>query len=122
VILSYRVTSNKIDNNTSKSSSTKTVNVVAIAPAQVSITKNGFSPQTIKIKVNQGIIWTNNDTAQHQVSSDPYPTDNGLADFNQQQPMSQNQSWDFVFSQTGTFSYHDNLNPYTFKGTVIVVK
>jgi len=118
-ILSYSITSNK---NSQPTKTTTTSSVNALAPAQVSITKNGFVPATIKVRVNQGIIWTNNDTAQHQVSSDPYPTDNGLADFNQAQPMTQNQSWDFIFNKVGTFSYHDNLNPYSIKGTVIVTK
>src|ERR1019366_4234915 len=57
---------------------TTTQNVVAGA---VDITAKGFSPATIKIKVGQNVVWTNQDSSPHQPATDPYPAENGLAGF-----------------------------------------
>jgi plastocyanin len=92
----------------------------AVAPAQVSITSTGFDPATVTVRVNQGVIWTNNDTADHKVNSDPYPADNTVDGFNDKQPIHKADSYAFVFNKPGTYTYHDDLNPYSFKGTVIV--
>jgi plastocyanin len=88
-------------------------------PIQDSITPTGFVPATIEINKGQSIVWTNYDTKVHTVSSDPYPKDNALLGF-KSDPFSNSQTYSFVFDQKGTYSYHDDLNPSTFKGTIIV--
>jgi plastocyanin len=105
---------------THKTTVTTVANPAAVAPAEVTINSTGFSPSTVVVKVNQGVVWTNTDTASHEVNSDPYPTNNTLSSFNTSAPIPQNGSWDYVFAKAGTYTYHDNLNPYTFKGTIIV--
>ena len=90
-----------------------------IANADVTITKNGFVPVTIKVKRNTQITWTNQDTDNHQVASDPHPTHTGLPDFDSLEPLKQNDSYSFIFENTGSFTYHDHLNPLV-KGTVVV--
>jgi plastocyanin len=103
--------------------SKKTASITSInkiAPAQVGITSTGFVPATINIKVDQAVAWTNKDKSPHWVASDPYPTDNALAGFNAKHNMTFNDSFSFIFNKAGTYTYHDNLNPYTIKGTVIV--
>jgi plastocyanin len=109
--------------HSSKQTATTTANVIPtknVIPAQVSITNAGFVPSRITVKVGNVVTWTNSDTALHWVASDPYPTDNTLADFNAEQGLSQNDNFSFVFNKVGTYTYHDNLNPYTIKGTVVV--
>jgi plastocyanin len=105
---------------TKKSAATNPNSVVAIAPAEVSITSHGFVPATVTVAVNQAVTWTNNDRAPHQVNSDPYPTDNGLTGFNDTSNIVSSGTYTYVFGKAGRYPYHDNLNPYTFKGTVIV--
>lgn len=91
------------------------------APAQVQITATGFNPSTVTISPNQGVVWTNTtSSASHEVASDPYPTDNGLAGFDESTPIGINGTFGFVFDSPGTYTYHDNLNPYTYHGTVVV--
>src|SRR5665213_183412 len=80
-----------------------TSNTVVLAPAKVTITKDGFVPATITVKINQAVTWTNEDTAQHEVASDPYPTDNALAGFNDKQPLNRTDTFDFIFNKTGTY-------------------
>lgn len=92
----------------------------SITPAKVSIGSNGFVPQVVSIKVNQAVTWTNNDRSVHEIASDPYPADNTLASLKSASPILAGSSYSYVFKKAGTYYYHDNLNPYTFKGTVIV--
>jgi len=109
VSLSHKTTTKTTSNTYSVSSN-----------VEVSITKTAFVPAAITVITGQVVVWTNNDTSPHQVASDPYPTDNALLSLNSQTPLSQGQSYSYVFNKTGTYTYHDNLNPYTLKGTVIV--
>lgn len=91
----------------------------ATVPVEESITSTGFTPSTVTINTGQSVLWTNYDTKIHTVSSDPYPTDNGLFGF-KSQTIEPGQTYSFEFDQKGTFGYHDDLNPTTFKGTIIV--
>lgn len=93
-----------------------------VSPAQVSIAKNGFVPQTIQVKKGQSITWTNTDKNPHQVASDPHPTHTNLPGFDGQEALATNDSFTYTFEKVGTFTYHDNLNPLKFRGTVLVTE
>ncbi len=95
------------------------ISLSQIAPAEVSITSSGFIPSSISIKKNQAVLWINNDSALHQVSSDPYPSNNGLPNLNSPK-LNLNSNYSYNFDKVGKFTYHDNLNPYKFQGAVIV--
>ena len=86
----------------------------------VMITDTGFSPETVKIKKGQTVEWLNKDGTPHQVASDPYPDHSTLPHLFAEQPLAQNDSFTYTFEDAGTFTYHDNLKPVDFKGTVIV--
>jgi plastocyanin len=91
-----------------------------IDSAQVSILKEGFTPQTITIAKNQQVTWINQDENPHQVASDPHPIHDGLAGFDSEEPLAKGDSFSFIFEEVGTYTYHDHLNPSTIKGIVIV--
>ena len=101
----------------------KTTNIISsltkIKPAVVSITSTGFMPTTISVKVNQAVEWTNNSSANHIIATDPYPTDNGVTGF-KSGLINLSDTYSFVFPKAGTYTYHDDLNPYKFKGVVVV--
>ena len=88
--------------------------------AQVAITKDGFVPESILVKKGTQIIWQNQDENPHQVSSDPHPTHTNLAGFDSLKPLASGDSFSFIFEKSGTFTYHDHLNPLKLQGTVIV--
>lgn len=90
-----------------------------IEPAEVSIMSYGFEPKTIKIKQGQAIVWTNKDSAQHQVSADSIQGDNTTPIFFSQGASPRKESVLFTFFTKGSFTYHDQIDP-TFKGTIIV--
>ena len=87
----------------------------------VSITKDGLLPLSLNIKKNTLVTWTNNDTVVHQIASDPYPADNALQEFGKGKALSTNESFSYVFNQTGTFSFHDEKNPLNKKFQLSVV-
>lgn len=64
----------------------------------------GFSPQALTITVGITIIWKNNTTAPHTVSSDSGDFDSGTI-----QPGG---TFRFKFTSAGTFAYHCNIHPY----------
>lgn len=88
--------------------------------AVVTITDQGFSPSTIKVKKGTQVTFTNLDTKLHRVASDPYPTHSTLPGFDSVEPLNVNDSYSYIFEKSGTFTYQDYLNPYKIKGTVIV--
>lgn len=89
------------------------------APAAVEITKAGFYPATISVKKGSVVTWTNKDTKPHQVASDPHPTHTALPGLGSI-VLTKGDSFSFIFEKTGTYTYHDHLNPLKFKGTIIV--
>jgi plastocyanin len=91
-----------------------------IDPAEVSVMSYGFEPRTIKIKQGQAVVWTNKDAKLHQIASDPYPGEDGLAGFVSQGASLRTEIFLFTFFTKGTYPYHDHLNPGTYKGIVIV--
>lgn len=91
----------------------------AVSQSEITITDQGFIPATIKIKKNTQVKWKNMDKVSHQVASDPHPTHTGLPGL-ESPALLTNDSYSFTFDKTGAFTYHDHLNPFKFKGTVIV--
>jgi len=87
-------------------------------PTKVSVTQNGFSPQTINIKAGTKVTWTNNSSVPANVSSEPHPI-HTFWSFLNLGTFSDGQSISVVFDEAGTYTYHNHLNPSQ-KATVIV--
>ena len=94
--------------------------VIVLPAAEVGITAAGFNPATIKIKKGQIVSWTNLDDKPHQVASDPFPTSETLPGLRAEAPSEKGESYSFTFEESGTYTYHDRLNPLKHKGTVVV--
>jgi plastocyanin len=86
--------------------------------AEVQITSNGFEPATLIVKKGTKVVWTNKNTAMHQVASNPHPINDDLPGLNSE-ILNNNQSYEYTFEDEGDFGYHDNLNPTT-NGTIEV--
>lgn len=106
--------------NPTPSPAISTPPVQVLDSGQVEITKNGFVPETISIKRGALVTWTNSDTGPHQVASDPHPLHTNLEGFDSEEALRKDESFSFTLEKSGTFTYHDHLNPNKFKGTVIV--
>jgi len=93
---------------------------VAYAGGSVSINSGSFFPKTISIKPGQAVTWTNYDSSPHWIASDPYPKDDGFASLNSGGALKTGDSYSLSFSKAGTYTYHDELNPFKLQGTVVV--
>jgi plastocyanin len=105
--------------NHNKNKAASHVQAAAIDTAEITISKDGFSPATIQIKKGQSVTWTNTDDATHQVAADPHPTHSSLSTL-VSDPLSKNDTYTYPFEKAGTYTYHDEQNPLKFNGTIIV--
>jgi plastocyanin len=85
--------------------------------AEVKITeqdeKYGFAPATLTVAKGTRVEWSNTTDAPHTVTSDSGTT---LAS---SMINPSGGSFDFTFTQPGTYTYHCTVHPYM-KGTIVV--
>ena len=106
------------NHNRSKTNNTASVNRNHLA--SVSLTANGFVPQTITIKPGGSITFTNTDSSPHQVAADPYPKNNSIPGFDSTKLLQANDAYSFIFDKAGTYHLHDQLHPFDYHLTVLV--
>ena len=70
-----------------------------------------FEPSTVKVKVGQKVVFTNEDSAVHTATADEGEFDSG--------DLRKGQSFTFMADKAGTFSYFCTPHQYM-KGTVEV--
>lgn len=96
--------------------------IVQAAPANlttVMITNNGFVPETLTVKKGTVVVWQSAQIGQPVIiASNPYPQNSSLPSLKSQQ-LNVGASYRYKFDETGTVSYHDDLNPNT-NGFIIV--
>lgn len=82
--------------------------------AQIAINARGFTPSSVKIQKGDSVAWIRKDSSLHLIVSD-----SGPASFKGQGALQFNDIYLTTFNTTGTYTYHDQLNP-SLRGTVIV--
>lgn len=80
-----------------------------------------FSPREVTIKVGQTVRWTNETSGGMWIASDPHPLHTDLPELDKKSSVSPGQSWEFTFTNPGTYGYHNHLSPSK-TGTVIVTE
>jgi plastocyanin len=81
------------------------------ANATVTITRAGFVPADVTIRVGDSVTWTNTDTVVHQVVVEKYPCSLTLQT---------TQSGSCTFTRAGKFNYRDPSQRGSFRGTIEV--
>lgn len=100
--------------------STQEFTVSSVAEsAEIQVTKDSFSPATVRIKKDQSVTWVNTDDTVHQIASDPHPTHTIIPELFSD-PLNKDESFSFSFDSIGTYTYHDEMNPLGMQGTIIV--
>lgn len=84
----------------------------------ITVTKSGFDPQTIKIKPKTRVIWLNKSGGIVTVNSSEHPTHQDYIPLNLGQ-FRDAFSVQLVFDKSGTYKYHNHLNPNQ-TGTIVV--
>jgi plastocyanin len=85
------------------------------------LTDKAFSPNPVNVKVGQKVIWTNDDSVQHTVTSGtPGSPDSGKEfDSGLTKLINKGETFEHTFTKAGTFPYYCQLHP-TMVGKVIV--
>jgi plastocyanin len=94
--------------------------------AQVSIVEgssstpgpNSYNPSPLTIKVGTTVVWTNNDSTLHTVTSG-LPSGGPVGTLFDSSYLGPGKTFNYTFSKAGTFDYHCTLHP-TMVGKVIV--
>lgn len=87
----------------------------------VSMTDAAYAPAALTIKKGDTVKFTNNGTKLNWPASAPHPTHTDYPEFDPKVGVAVGQSWSFTFTKTGTWRYHDHLNPTRF-GSVVVTE
>lgn len=114
-------------NKTAPSTQSTPVQEQATSPAAegavvVSYTASGFSPNPVTVKSGQKISWVNQSSAKMQVGSDPHPIHSANDELTNGQfvmELEPGTTVAVVLTKTGTWGYHDHLNPGQ-RGKVVV--
>jgi plastocyanin len=77
----------------------------------VTVVNFSFIPAELNIKKGDTVVWTNNDSAPHQIIGSNFQSD----------VLSKGQSFSFTFGTTGTFDYICKLHP-SMKGKINVLQ
>jgi plastocyanin len=107
---------NEAYNSGSSSGSTApagSINVNIVSGAGLNQSSTGFTPSTITVVmgVNNTIIWTNDDSVPHTVTSDEGTFSSGN--------LNPGDTYQFTFPAPGNYTYHCSYHPWM-SGTVIV--
>ncbi|MFA5083770.1 MAG: cupredoxin family copper-binding protein [Candidatus Paceibacterota bacterium] len=76
---------------------------------KVIIENFAFSPPISNINAGQKVVWTNNDSAPHQIKADSF--NSGI--------LNKGDAYEFVFVNPGAYNYYCGLHP-SMKGQIIV--
>lgn len=78
---------------------------------RVKIDNFAFAPSTVRVKRGSTVVWTNNDSIQHDVTFDGGNISSGV--------LNHNDTFSHTFATAGTYHYICSIHPFM-HGTVIV--
>ena len=90
--------------------------------ATITITSTGTNPKDVTINAGGRITWINNDTVQHQPSSNPHPAHTDCPALNMNVLGPGQQATSTALTTRRNCGYHDHLNDTnaTLQGTITV--
>lgn len=113
------------DTNTATTNTETTAPVESTEPTDTSQAETGttvtydgksFSPINLKVKAGTTVTWKSSSTAPMWVATDPHPAHTEYSGFDAKKSTNE---YSFKFDKTGSWSYHNHLNPSA-QGTIVV--
>lgn len=106
-----------------------TTNMSGGSTSGITIANFTYSPKVDTVKVGTTVTWTNNDALSHTTTSDQGLWDSkaltGPSGGGSYGGGTSGQSFSYMFSQTGSYSYHCTIHPPSaypnFTGTIVVI-
>lgn len=88
------------------------------AAATITYSDSGFSPSTVTVKSGDTVAIKNTSSSDMQFDSDPHPVHTDDEELNAG-PVTPGQTVTFTVTATGTYGYHNHLNPSD-TGTIVI--
>lgn len=85
----------------------------------VTYNESGFSPSILRVKVGAAVVFKNADSEPLWVASNPHPIHTDYSGFDAKRGYGKGESYSFTFTKSGTWKYHNHLNPSE-GGTIII--
>ena len=89
------------------------------ATQTITYADSGFSPQSLTIEAGDTVIFKNNSDSNFWPASGPHPAHANYPEFDAKKAISTGGSYSFTFTRTGSWKYHNHLNPAS-TGTIVV--
>ncbi len=87
----------------------------------VTLSKDGYSPDTLSIKVGDTVAFRSIDGELFWPASNLHPSHALYPEFDPEEPVQPDDVWSFTFMKAGEWKYHDHLAPY-FTGVITVTE
>lgn len=91
-----------------------------VAPI-IYLTKEGYSPAGVKVKKGTEVTFVNKTKKDMWPASDLHPDHSIYPELDPQKAISPGERWIFKFEKTGTYRFHDHINP-AYRGIVVVTE
>lgn len=119
------VAENSTENSSAESSSTNTEEVsgeenTVNQTTVVTYMSSGFSPNILNINMGDTVKFINDSSGNMWVASNPHPQHTEYSDFDAQRNYTSGESYSFTFTESGTYEYHNHVNP-SMRGTIVVL-
>lgn len=85
----------------------------------VKITDDGFEPSTLTVSAGDTVEFDNDSSDDSWPASDVHPTHELYPGFDAGKPLLSGESYSFTFTKTGSWGYHNHLEPDV-QGTIVV--
>lgn len=97
------------------------INAVLPDATVITLTKDGFKPDSVTIKKGDTITFTSTIGTLYWPASNLHPSHLLYPEFDPEGPIQPDESWSYTFEKPGMWKFHDHLSPY-FTGTVTVTE
>lgn len=87
----------------------------------VKLTSSGFVPIYTTILKGQSVTFSSDINKTFWPASDPHPNHTNFSAFDPKKGIAHGEIWKFKFDNSGTFQYHDHLDP-RFRGVITVLE
>ncbi len=85
------------------------------------ITKDGFSPSEVTLKVGGKVIFQNLDDQEHWPASDPHPVHSIEPGLDPKKGLKKDEFFEYTFTKAGTYPFHDHLHS-SWRGVITVTE
>ena len=94
-----------------------------VSTTTITITSSGASPRNIEVALGSRVMFVNNDSRSHNMTSDPHPDHNTCPDLNQVgflSPGQNRETGNLVTARTCGYHDHDNPTQANLTGQIII--